>query len=80
MAKFLTGLIIGIVVGVLAMAANPDLPQDLRVTLANLTAQIMRTAGETAEEVGDAAEELADEATEADIPPATEPGAPARSP
>jgi gas vesicle protein len=59
MGKFLVGLIIGVVVGILAMTANPNLPQELRVNLAGLTALVMRNAQETAEHVGNAAEELA---------------------
>lgn len=59
MGKFLVGLIFGIVVGVLAMIANPNLPQELRVNLASLTALVMRNAQETAQDVGNAAEELA---------------------
>jgi hypothetical protein len=60
MGKFLLGLIIGIIVAALAMTMNPNLPQELRASLANLTAQVMRSAGETAEELGNAAEEAAD--------------------
>ena len=68
MGKFIVGLIVGLVIGVMAMTANPDLPQELRVWAANLTAQVMRTAGETAEAIGDAAEEV----TEGVEPPADE--------
>lgn len=86
MGKFITGLIIGVIVGILAVTANPNLPQELRVSLASLTALVMRRAEETAEELGDAAEDLADGAGEtADVPkppadtakpPATAPVAP----
>jgi gas vesicle protein len=62
MGKFIIGLIVGIVVGVLAMTANPNLPEELRASLANLTAQVMRTAGDTAEDLGNAAEDAADDA------------------
>jgi gas vesicle protein len=60
MGKFLLGLIVGVIVGVLAMTMNPNLPQELRAALASLTAQVMRSAGETAEDLGNAAEEAAD--------------------
>ena len=33
MGKFLLGLIIGVVVGVLAMAYNPNLPEEVRAGL-----------------------------------------------
>jgi hypothetical protein len=65
MGKFLLGLIIGVVVGVLAMAYNPNLPQDVRTTLANLTGLVMRGTEEAAEGVGKAADEVADEARRA---------------
>jgi hypothetical protein len=72
MGKFVVGLIIGVVVGILAVTANPNLPQELRVSLASLTALVMRSAEETADELGDAAEDLADgagETAEAAKPP-----------
>jgi hypothetical protein len=59
MGKFLLGLIIGIIVAGLAMTMNPHLPQELRASLASLTAQVMRSAGETADDLGNAAEEAA---------------------
>ena len=59
MGKFLLGLIIGIIVAALAMTMNPNLPEELRASLASLTAQVMRSAGETAEDLGNAAEEAA---------------------
>jgi len=82
MGKFILGLIVGLVVGVMAMAANPDLPQELRVWAANLTAQVMRTAGETAEEIGDAAEEVTEgvEPPADAAPAATEPATPNEAP
>jgi hypothetical protein len=43
------------------MTVNPDLPQQLRATLANLTGLAMRGAEEAAEKVGEAAGEAADE-------------------
>ena len=61
MGKFIVGLVIGVVAGIAAMTVNPDLPHDLRVAIAERTAALMRTAGETAEELGDAAEEVAEE-------------------
>ena len=67
MGKFVVGLIIGIVVGVMAMTLDPDLPRELRVRLADMTAQVMRGVGETAEQLGRAAEDLTDDAE----PPAT---------
>ncbi len=82
MGKFAFGLIIGLVLGVLALTNNPDLLQDLRVRLADLTAQVMRSAGETAEDIGDAADGVTEEVeppatTE---PPATDPPATAEPP
>ena len=65
MGKFLLGLIIGVIVGVLAMAYNPDLPEEVRTALASVTALVMRGAEEAADAVGDAADEVADEAREA---------------
>ena len=38
MGKFILGLIVGVIVGVLAMTVNPNLPEQLRTSLANLTA------------------------------------------
>jgi hypothetical protein len=79
MGKFLLGLIIGLIVGILAMTVNPNLPQELRASLASLTAQVMRSAGETADDLGNAAEDLADEGERPDAKPpaATAPAAPA---
>jgi hypothetical protein len=65
MGKFLLGLIIGLVVGVLAIAYNPNLPEEVRTTLANLTGLVMRGTEEAAEGVGRAADDVADEAREA---------------
>jgi hypothetical protein len=65
MGKFLSGLIIGVVVGVLAMAYNPNLPREVRTTLANLTGLVMRGTEEAAEGIGKAADEVADEARKA---------------
>jgi hypothetical protein len=62
MGKFIIGLIARIVVGVVAISANPNLAEELQVSLANLTAQVMRTAGKTAEEIGNAAKEAANDA------------------
>jgi hypothetical protein len=85
MGKFVLGLIIGIVGGVLAISANPNLVEDLRVSLANLTAQVMRSAGQTADELGNAAEDAADQPeqpateqpTDAEPPAETAPATPA---
>jgi gas vesicle protein len=75
MGKFIIGLIVGIVVGVLAMTANPNLPEELRASLANLTAQVMRTAGDTAEDLGNAAEDAAGRAVDTEAPGETAPPA-----
>ena len=68
MGRFLVGLIVGVVLGILAMTVNPNLPQELRVVLANATALVMRGAGEAADKVGEAADEVADEAEQAAAP------------
>jgi hypothetical protein len=65
MGKFLLGLIIGVVVGVIAMAYNPDLPVDVRAGLANLTALVMRGTERAADAVSGAADKTAEEAGEA---------------
>jgi len=75
MGKFVIGLIVGIVVGAVAISANPNLAGELRVSLANLTAQVMRTAGETAEDLGNAAEE-AGRAVDTEAPVETMPAVP----
>ena len=58
MGKFVFGLIVGAILGVLVMTVNPNLPQELRVALAGLTAQVMRGAEKAAEGVGEAADEV----------------------
>jgi gas vesicle protein len=65
MGRFLLGLIVGAILGILAMSMNPDLPQQLRVTLANLTGLVMRGVEEAADKVGDAADEAADKVGDA---------------
>jgi hypothetical protein len=65
MGKFLLGLIIGVVVGVLAMAYNPNLPERVRTGLVEVTALVMRGTERVAETVGGVADEAADEAGEA---------------
>jgi hypothetical protein len=65
MGKFLLGLVIGLVVAVLATAYNPNLSEDVRTTLANLTGLVLRGTEEAAEGIGEAADEVADEAREA---------------
>ena len=65
MGKFLLGLIIGVVVGVLAMAYNPNLPERVRTGLVEVTALVMRGTERVAEAVGGVADEAADEAGEA---------------
>ena len=80
MGKFILGLIIGIVVGAVAVTMNPNLGEELRVSLANLTAQLMRSAGETAEDLGNAAKNAAgrrEQPADTGPPPATSPGTPA---
>lgn len=68
MGRFLLGLVIGAVLGVLVVSYNPSLPDDVRAALASLTALAMRGAEEAAETVGEAADEVADEAREAADP------------
>jgi hypothetical protein len=65
MGKFVLGLIIGLIVGVLAMAYNPDLPQEVRAGLTEITALVMRGTERAAEAVGGAADEAAEQAGEA---------------
>ena len=65
MGKFLLGLVIGVVVGVLAMAYNPNLPEEVRTGLVEVTALVMRGTARVAEAVGGAADEAAEEAGEA---------------
>jgi hypothetical protein len=65
MGKFLLGLIIGVMVGVLVVAYNPNLPDEVRATLASLTGLVLRGTEEAAEGIGKAADEVADEAREA---------------
>jgi hypothetical protein len=65
MGKFLLGLIIGLVVGVLVVAYNPNLPDEVRATLEGLTGLVLRGTEEAAEGIGKAADDVADEAREA---------------
>jgi hypothetical protein len=65
MGKFLLGLVIGLVVGVLALTYNPNLVDEVRTTLANVTGLVMRGTEEAAEGIGEAADEVADEARRA---------------
>jgi hypothetical protein len=65
MGKFVFGLITGLIVGVLAMALNPNLPQDVRTGLTELAALVMRGTERAAEAVGGAADEAAEQAGEA---------------
>jgi hypothetical protein len=65
MGKFLLGLVIGVVVGVLVVAYNPNLPDEVRTTLASLTGLVLRGTEEAAEGVGEAADVVADEARKA---------------
>ena len=79
MGKFLLGLVVGVVVGVLAMAYNPNLPEEVRTGLVEVTALVMRGPERAAEAVGGAADEAAEEAgeaaREAEREPPREPGA-----
>ena len=79
MGKFLLGLVVGVVVGVLAMAYNPNLPEEVRTGLVEVTALVMRGTERAAEAVGGAADEAAEEAgeaaREAQREPPREPGA-----
>jgi hypothetical protein len=65
MGKFVLGLILGLVMGVLAMAYNPNLPQEVRAGLTEMTALVMRGTERAAEAVGIAADEAAEQAGEA---------------
>jgi hypothetical protein len=42
MGRFLLGLILGVILGMVATAYNPNLPADVRAGLANATALVMR--------------------------------------
>jgi hypothetical protein len=65
MGKFVFGLIVGLIVGVLAMAYNPNLPEEVRAGLTEVTALVMRGTERAAEAVGGAADEAAEQAGEA---------------
>lgn len=65
MGRFLLGLVVGVIVGVLAIAYNPDLPREVRTGLVEVTALVMRGTERVAETVGGLADEAADEAGEA---------------
>ena len=65
MAKFVLGLVVGLVVGVLAMAYNPDLLEDTQTALERVTGLVLRGTEEAAEKIGEAADEVAEEAREA---------------
>jgi hypothetical protein len=65
MGKFLLGLVLGVILGVIAVAYNPNLPAEVRTTLANVTALVMRGTEKVAETVGGAADEAAEKAGEA---------------
>ena len=74
MGKFLLGLVIGVIVGVLAMTYNPNLPEEVRTGLAEVTALVMRGTERAADAVGEAADEVRDEAREAEGEATGEPG------
>lgn len=65
MGRFLVGLIIGAIVGVLAVGYNPEWADRLHEALTDATAAVMRGTEEAAETVGEAANEAADEAEQA---------------
>jgi hypothetical protein len=65
MGRFLLGLIVGLVVGVLAMAYNPDLPEDVRAAVARVSSLVLRGTEEAAETVEETAGEVAKGAREA---------------
>jgi hypothetical protein len=65
MGKFVLGLIVGLIIGVLAMAYNPNLPEEVRAGLTEMTALVMRGTERAAEAVGGAADEAAEQAGEA---------------
>jgi hypothetical protein len=65
MGKFVLGLIVGLIIGVLAMAYNPNLPEEVRAGLTELTALVMRGTERAADAVGGAADEAAEQAGEA---------------
>lgn len=62
MGRFLLGLIVGVVLGVLATAYSPNLVAEARAGLASLTALVMRGAEQAAETVDEVAEDVANEA------------------
>jgi hypothetical protein len=78
MGKFILGLIVGIVVAVLAMSYDPNLPQEVRASLADLTAAVMRGTERAAESVGEAANQVADEVEPAGGEPESEGRSPAQ--
>lgn len=65
MAKFVLGLLVGLVVAVLAMAYNPDLLEDTQTALKRVTGLVLRGTQEAAEKIGEAADEVAEEAKDA---------------
>lgn len=65
MSRFFTGLILGFLLGAVAVGYNPGLAERMHAVLAGVTATILRGTEETAEAVGEAAKEAADEAEQA---------------
>jgi hypothetical protein len=65
MGRFLMGLILGVLLGMVATTYNPNLPADVRAGLANVTALVMRGTERAAQAVGGAADRTAEEAGEA---------------
>lgn len=80
MGKFVIGLIIGGIAGIMAMTVNPNLAQELRGSLASVTALVMRSAEEAAEDVGDAAEGVSNEAGDTARPTTRDAPAPVPQP
>lgn len=75
---FVVGLIIGVVIGAFAIAADPDLPQELRARFESLTGQGTEGTGEPAEPAEGSPDETGPPAnaeppaTGADTPPEAE--------
>jgi hypothetical protein len=65
MGKFLFGLVIGVVAGVLVVTYNPNLPEEIRTAVGTVTGLVLRGTEQAAEGIGKAADEVADEARKA---------------
>jgi hypothetical protein len=82
MAKFLIGLILGVLIGALAVGYQPTLPDRVRTGLANVTTLIARGTERAAESINRAAGRVADRAERAagQEAPHEDTAAPARNP